>query len=672
MDVLEQVIEKLKEKYPSFVVREQQIEMMQAVYEAMHTGKKAAVHAPTGTGKSLGYLIPYIAMKLNDPHFKITISTFTISLQEQLKKEIGLINAIYNDLKEEDLPEITYSVLIGKANYLCERRLEHASKTIPFDIVDEVDSKVRLLKTNEEVLDKQKINVKMSHTQWGQMNVENCKKEECPLHATCDYFNAYFGETSDIAIVNHSLYFNRHFYVDEAWDRYAFNIFDESHKIEKVLLGSSTVELSEQTITNWLSQAVNIGFRFGLDQEKINDWTDQYFRENRTVQAFKKGGLRLAEMIDQKKGKYKNRSTTVSYEEMGLKKENFAQMIGALEKWQRAMFASFKELAGYETAKDEAKKNSETMGENKNAPIALKTEIDYWGMNLSELREFYNVLRREETVLWIEKSKEKVYYKITPSTIRSIPRVFEKGLLMTSGTLAEKGSCKSFGKRLNVVFDIDKVLSTPFELKERTLIHVAKDISPKRPDYMRLLKDEIHTLLELGEKKTFILFTSTEAMSDLFTSMKSRIESCAEEKGEVVEVWLQSETNHKEVMDSFKNRNVRSVLFGTLTYFEGIDLKGDQLTQVILTRLPFAVPDHPIQRILDSEYDFSHWETAVRIEQAFGRLIRSETDYGTFSILDNRIIRYKEFLRPFRKEGVRITAKRSDVKTFYELQKDTR
>lgn len=659
MNTLGKVIEKLKEKIPHFEVRNEQLQMMETVLLSMKEGKKAAIHAPTGTGKSLGYLIPFVAMKLNDPFFKMTISTFTISLQEQLQKEMELIISIYDELKEKEKPSITYTVLKGKSNYFCERRFLDARKTVPFDIIDEMEERVEDLKNKKEVLDRQKIGIKMTQNQWSQMNVEHCKREECPFFKECSFYKDYYGSVSDIVIINHSLFFNRHFYVEGSWDHYAYNVFDEAHKIEKVILDASTFSLSEQTIENWQFQAVTIGYKFDLDQEKIGEWVETYFQKHKIIESFKKGTSKLLERV---------KEPAVDYKDLRFSKENFAKMVDALSKWQKEMFESFKKIADYELLELEETFQEKSEKDEKRKKT-LKEEIDFWGMNLFELRDFSNLLKKEDSLLWVEKDKNKLTYKVTPSSVSSIPSPFVKGTLLTSGTLAERGSCKSFGIRLNIELDTDLVLPTTFNLAEKTLIHVAKDISPRKYDYEMRLEGEIEDLIKLGDMKTFVLFTSSELMERIYQKLKPKIEKFAKEQGEEVEIWLQDKTNHHEIMASFRNEKVRSILFGTLTYFEGIDLKGEFLTQVILTRLPFSVPNHPIQKLLDEGYDYSRWEANIRFEQAFGRLIRSNKDYGTFSILDNRIVRFKEFLKPLRKEGVKVTIHQKDVEAFYKEKK---
>jgi ATP-dependent DNA helicase DinG len=279
------------------------------------------------------------------------------------------------------------------------------------------------------------------------------------------------------------------------------------------------------------------------------------------------------------------------------------------------------------------------------------------------------LLESDESLLWIAKDNQKLSFKVTPKNLNNIKLPFVRGTLLTSGTLAEKGkTCLPFAERLNLTLQTDKVLPTPFSLKDRTLVYASRTVSPKSSDYENQLEQEIFELITKGEMKTFVLFTSNDTMGKMHANLKYFIEQHAMSLGEKVEVWLQDKSNYEEVMNSFKNPDVRTVLFGTYTYFEGIDLKNESLTQVILTRLPFSVPDHPIQQLLDRNSNFSEWEANIRFEQAFGRLIRTTNDYGTFAILDSRIYfnHNKSFLELFKNENVTVTDDINDIEAFYK------
>lgn len=649
MDRLMEVLDFLKKELPFFEARDEQLEMMKSVYHSMLNNEKVAVHAPTGTGKSLGYLIPFLAVKLDKPEFKLTVSTFTISLQEQLVRDIDMIKKIYEKIKFKhafDQPALKHTVLKGKSNYFCEDRFVNSSEIFPVNVYEMVHNRLFEMHSEQTPLDRQHFQIPIRNDQWSEISVESCKKEECPFHKQCTFYKDYFIQKSDIVIVNHSLFFNRHFFVEDAWDDYHFHVFDEAHKLEKVILSSSTFEISPKKLEAWVLQGANLAYRYKLESPLIEAWMKNYLYSNSTVLKFKKGMANFATKIS-------GYSYSIGVELA--KKKNFIKMVDEIVEWQKEMFEQFKsEVAHFQDLKEDDK---------------LKEEINFWGMNLLELAEFNSSLNKENTLLWSEKADDGTFVlKVTPKNIHEIPSLFEesKGILLTSGTLAINGSCSAFANRLNITLADERILPTPFDLKENTLCYISRHVNPKSKSYFDDLENEIFSLLKAGEMKTFILFTSVDAMNKMHERLASKIRLTSREK---VEVWLQDKNNYQDVVASFENESVRSVLFGTLTYFEGIDLKGEKLTQIILTRLPFSVPDHPIQELLEHNKGYSQWEAFIRFEQAFGRLIRTTNDYGTFSVLDNRYYNFSVFSHIFNSQGIRVTNNIEDISDFYKQRK---
>lgn len=649
LEILHQVINKMNHFIPGFEPRKEQIQMMESVFQAMNEDKKAAIHAPTGTGKSLAYILPFVAKKIIDPDFRMTISTYTISLQEQLKKELELANSLYvsvkKDLQLEKQP-FRWNINKGKSNYFCYHRFLESENMIPKTLFEKVENQFQALSINESRLDKQNFNLTIRSDQWDEMNVNTCKQDSCPYKKDCTFYKDYFSP-ADLVIVNHSLFFARHFFVDGSWDYFQFHIFDEAHKLEKEILNSSTQDLSLRKVEFWVFQAVNIANKHGIDDERINEWARSQFYEHQVISVFRSGLEKLAVRINE---------PSIAFEKTNVPLSNIKKMFLTIQKWQKIMHETFlKQVVQYESL---------------DLDSSLKEEVDVWGKNLLELNEFLSVLEKEHSLFWLEKTNNSVSFKVTPKRIDTIPTPFTKGTAFTSGTLAQNNSCLSFAKRLNVDLDIDLALSTPFSLNEQTLAYISKTTNPKSSDYLTQLEKEIFELITKGDMKTFVLFTAEEPMKKMYEKLKKPLEDYAKIHYGEIDIWLQDPTNYKKVVSSFKELDKRSVLFGTLTYFEGIDLKEESLTQVILTRLPFSVPTHPVQEILDQEYQYSKWEATIRFEQAFGRLIRSTNDYGSFAVLDNRILRFKAFLDVFTQEGVPITHSLDDIEDFHIKKKN--
>lgn len=644
MQRLNEVIDELKVLYPNYEERKEQRDMWEAVYTSMKNGEKIAIHAPTGTGKSLGYIIPAIAMKIDDQRFKMTLSTFTLNLQEQLIKDVELGIKIYNNITKKQgikAKRLTYTALKGQKNYFCKKRLLEVT---PGGELSE--KKLDLLAKRAEeidVWDRQNLNVNVSFKEWEQVQVEGCTKRQCPFHTHCTYFKAYQDINSfDFVITNHSLWFTRFYYV-EPWEEFNFFVFDEAHKLEKVLLETYTFDLSMRKFENWVDQGAKLAAKFKVSDLDIEDWRHEVLHNHETMHQMRQYLESLG---------YQTSAQSITLEKMKADTNRVKELVVSLAKWLSDLSQTFMKLIPAIMAADEA----------------FKEEYKGWVKNLMDLKEFAMLSNHKQDVglLWIEKdAKDQVVLKVTPRDINLIRTPFVRGSLVTSGTLAENRSCQSFAKRMKFELDTDLVLNSPFPLREQTLVYVGKDISPKKDDYEDQLEKEIMGLLAAGKQKTFILFTSNKLMWTMFKRLHTQLREMDTHDGQPLELWIQDKNNHKQVVESFKNNEARSILFGTLSYFEGIDLKGDSLTQIILTRLPYSVPTHPIQEILDANYGYSQWEAVVRYEQAFGRLIRTGYDYGAFCILDNRVAYLTQFVDMFRAEDIPIISDIEEVERFY-------
>ena len=639
MDDLNRVMQTLKTELVGFEEREEQMTMMRTVYSAMMNNEKVAVHAPTGTGKSLGYLIAFVAVKLKKPDFTISISTYSISLQEQLQKDLAIANRVYHKLTKKTLRDVT---LKGRSNYFCHTRFDRAmdEESLSVKTVEAIEASV-----NTNRWDRQNLQVSMSNDEWNKVKTEVCLEEACPYAQKCTYFQSYFDKTYDIFIVNHSLFMTRSFFVEDAWEHVHFNVFDESHKLEKVMLDSQTYEISVDKAERWATQGYTIAIDNGVEKEKANGWIREIFYENKNIATFRQLSENiLASMKD----------TTESCGSLKVNLTKMKRFLLMLSNWQKQLFQTWEGLF------DEETKEKQSFKEDKNV----------YGASVGEMGEFISLSNREDdnAVIWFEKNEYgQLLYKVTPKNITDIKTPYQKGLLFTSGTLAQGGTCTPLAERLGVQLDNQNVMPTPFPLSEQTKIYIASDINPNNKTYEHMLAERILDLIKAGDGKTFVLFTSTALMKSMYNQLRDSIHLLAYQFDQPMRVWLQEKDNYKTIVDSFQNTSVRSILFGTLTYFEGIDLKEAALTQLILTRLPFSVPNHPVQQILDRTHNYSQWEAIIRFEQAFGRLIRTQNDYGSFAVLDNRILthRFKPFMELFEHEHIPIVKDIEKIKQFH-------
>jgi len=635
--MLKKVIAALEERMPGFEVRQSQLTMMERTYESMKRETKLAVHAPTGTGKSLGYLIPYIAVKLENPAFRMIVSTYTLHLQEQVKKDLEIVNDIYVSMqtkgKPKDLRLVTWK---GKSNYFCaDNAQRNRARIDPQDqpaYLSLVGAASRQLERHER-LDRQHLHISAPESVWRQVHTTICQKDACQHHKRCTYISDYGADNIDLLVLNHALYFNLWLFVGPFED-YQFTVFDEAHHLEKVVIESATMELSIDTVRYWVEEAGRI-----LRAHDEAEATIQSFETNFLGRT---PVLRLAQMTETMKTKMTTPTVTFV-------SPLFCDMVGELSAWQDAMYESLPVLLESKLVDEEEKER-------------FSEARSQWFMALSELKEFKTLLDHPTAVCWAERDQERVTFRVSPNSLDFFEQsLFLDGALFTSGTLSQGGSCQDFTNRLRLPDCEQLVLPTPFDLPRRTLVYVSPNIDPKQPTYEEDLESEIWQLLQAGDLKSFVLFSSLKLMRELHRRISFRLNNL----DPAIECWIQDKNNKDQVIDAFMDNTKRTVLFGSLTFFEGVDLRGDALTQVIIARVPFAAPDHPIQNILNERGPYSFWEARMRLEQAYGRLIRAEKDYGSFAVLDRRAPHFKGMLDLFRTSGVPVVSKIEQVSDFH-------
>jgi len=651
---LQQVLDEMKKEIKGFEVRPQQFTMMEETLKAMRDGKKAAIEAPTGTGKSFGYLLPFVAQKLESPEFRITINTYTIALQAQLQKDIEVAKRVYNRIAKRNgmmKTDLHTVILKGNSNYFCEYRYDQIrDEDLTLSLTDEIDN----ILNEDGVRDKQRFGTLMSPKNWELVQVDGCLKRDCPFRKECTYFQHYSQISSfDIVVANHALFFARFLYSDRFWEPFDFHIFDESHKLERGLLDASTYALSMRIIDGWLFQGVRFAEAMKAPASDIEAWR-QMWQNDETYLESKKWFADFQDFFKADKQK-KTNTTSAHLDTMKVDPTDIKWWVKRLHEWQKKMYDNMvKDVLEFVPNKDEDKEYQK----------AQKT----WVMNLLNLKSFSDLSNKDDKgELWVDIEYNQPHLKVTPQHIGMIPTPFDRGVLLTSGTISQNGSCQALSKRLNVKLDSDIVLPTPFPLKDQTLVYFDTDINPKAGAFKwkDQMQQKIEQLLQAGEQKTFVLFTSDKVMREMYDRLLPFMYNLSGTKP--LQTWLQEKgnVNYNDVIASFRDESVRSILFGTYTYFEGIDLKGKALTQVILTRLPYS-PLHPIQDILEKNSGYGHWEAHVRFEQAFGRLVRTATDYGTFSVLDNRVSYLQGFKEIFERDGIPTTTRIEDIFQFYQ------
>lgn len=658
----------LAKSIKNFEYREEQKSMALSVQRGINENKKIIVEAGTGTGKTLAYLIPAIKWAIQNQK-KIIIATNTINLQEQLLyKDIPIVRSIIDE-------KFSYALVKGRNNYLCKRLFNEVSikGNVDLDLFGS-ESKEQLehilkWRNKTETGDKSELPFEVNGDVWElvQSTTELCIGKKCPHRKQCFYMRTRREKIdANVLIANHHLFFaDLNVRANTDFDseylilpKYDMVIFDEAHNIESVARSYFSMEISkfsfnrlvnrifsksnkrkQKPALNRLEESVD---RTNLENPGIYDLTLENIKDS--IQVLQ---IVAEEYFEELRKVFDNgnengvKKVLTSYE---MKKSNFLESSREKkEKFQNLLKDFMNLLETFLNLLDGEKDKNPDIINFKNHINIYKAFIDSF--------LFINNLSEEEYIYWIDINAKRTNVVLTATPLNIAKKLntslFENinRLVFASATLTADRNFNYFKKSIGLLEEecIEEIIDSPFNYDEQMKVYIPTNIqdSDKLDLFYEDAANFILSILLKTQGKAFILFTSYTMLNQVYYSIKNELLE------NNFEIFLHGEKPRSQLITEFK-KAINPILFGTTSFWEGVDVQGDNLSNVIIVKLPFLVPTDPIVSAIskkieeeggNSFFDYQLPEALIKFKQGIGRLIRNKTDKGNIFILDNRMIK---------------------------------
>ena len=612
----------ISRKLSNYEQRPEQIEMARAIEKAIAGRNHLIVEAGTGIGKSLAYLIPFIRWAAEEGGSRVVISTYTKTLQQQLvEKDLPFLkDALELDFK--------FSLSLGSQNYLCLRRLNQARNYGLFESKREVAEISRIFQweIDSKTGLRQELEFEPSGKVWGRVARESdlCLGKHCPHREECYYNKARTREfESQVLVINHHLYFANLASGGRVLPDFETAVFDEAQNLEEVAANYLGIEISNVRIRFLLDSILNPRTGKGLlarisglgnkERERIED---------------------LVEKVRVLSGDFFSR-VVPQFEQENLTRriweKNFVPHL--LEEPLSNLSLALSSLSALGESEEEKLELTAFSNRCREIRLGLKTII---GQEL------------DDYVYWLEIGEKaggtRCALRATPLNIAGILKkeLFEaiKPVILTSATLSTNNNFEYLKERVGFEEGEELLLTSPFDYSRNVLLYLPR----RMPDpgleldlYQEEVGEEVENILKVTGGRAFVLFTSFEMMGRVYRKVKESLRS--------YKLLKQGDKPRYRLVEEFR-RNTKAILFGTYSFWQGIDVPGRALECVIISKLPFAVPDEPItqakmEKLAEENKDpFVHYQVpqaVILLKQGFGRLIRTREDRGIVAILDPRL-----------------------------------
>jgi len=675
----------ISKKLDKYEFRPQQIEMMEVVSQAINEDKIAIVEAGTGTGKTLAYLLPAITYAVGNQE-RMVVSTNTINLQEQLvNKDLPFLQSVFAQKFKAVLVK-------GRTNYACKRKLMEADQDL--DLFSEQGDKSELktlldwAKTTKDG-SKSDLNIEPRYDVWEKIQSESdtSLKTKCPFYNECFFYSARRkAAVADVLVANHHLLFSdlavraaRGASENAILPTYDRIVLDEAHNVEEVATSYFGTRVTSLGLLRMLGKLYR---KKGSDEKglliylsgKLGKVARRMPHEDflKVQEGLQELGVTEAEKLRVTLTATMDKifetvagadSQNAKFSE---KKLRLTPFIVDQTEWQENVVqptqSLVKEIHRFAARLNELMRKLEAIQMKiglsaLSLTIDLQAQLDRLDLAANDIEHI--LLELDEThVRWVEvkigyKGAQMVRLQSSPLDVAPILKetVYDKfkNILLTSATLTVEGRFDYLKKRLGltaVASDkiLERQLAAPFDYETQTLVAIPTDIpEPNSPSFVNEITELIFKSVQISQGRAFVLFTSYGLLYKLYNVLKPRIEALG------FNVYKQGQENRHRLLERFRD-DKSSVLFATDSFWEGVDVHGESLEMVIITKLPFRVPTEPIvearveaieRRGGNAFLEYTVPQAAIKFKQGFGRLIRRKTDRGAVLILDKRVIQKK-------------------------------
>ncbi len=617
----------------TFKPRQSQTEMAKAIAQAIADQQVLMAEAGTGTGKTFAYLVPALLWG-----GKTIISTGTKNLQDQLfSRDIPTVRAALR-------APVSVALLKGRSNYVCHFHLERTlnnGRLTSRDDVGHLRDISRFIKMTSSGDKAELTKVPENATVW---NLVTSTRDTC-MGAECQYYQDCFvmkarreAQQADVVVVNHHLFFAdvalKDTGVAELLPSANTIIFDEAHQLPDTatmffgqsVSTSQVLELCRDVLAEGLAHA-----RGGPDWAKVVTVVEKAARDLRLSFPPENIRLSLPQILPT------------------------SQFFPALDKLKE-------ELAGMITVLEDQAARAETIEQCRVRALEIAASFDAWKADGKG-----KLVEGDQAVLWVEAFSSSLQLHRTPLSIAPIFSGQREGTprswIFTSATLAVKNDFSHFSEQMGLTGEPAKTWPSPFDYQEQGILYVPTGLpEPNAMVYTDAVVDCALPVIEAAGGRTFFLCTTLRAVNKVAERLRAEFAA----RGLDFPLFVQGERGRTELLDSFRNAG-NAVLVGSQSFWEGVDVRGEALSLVIIDKLPFSPPDDPVlaARIEVMEKQgmngFMHHqlpEAIITLKQGAGRLIRDVEDRGVLMICDPRIItkpygrRIWQSLPPFRRTRV--------------------